>query len=161
MALLSVESIGNYDDAVGGSAGANLTPLLHAQLLVVQGNFAEAARLLEANLPAASATGLARAGYSLLADLAWCWVNTGELQRARALADQAAVEVLAEDTAYCDLDECAVLHARLAQVYAMLGEGALAARETDAATASWAQDAAQRRHWTERLTAAGLSMPPK
>ncbi|WP_457421774.1 hypothetical protein [Roseateles sp. P5_E7] len=161
VALLSVESIGNYDAALGGSARANLTPLLHAQLLVVQGNFAEAAVLLEANLPAATASGLARVGYSLLADLAWCWVNTGELQRARALADQAAVEVLAEDASYCDLDECAVLHARLGQVYAKLGEDALAAREADAATVSWAQDAAQRCHWAERLTAAGLATPPK
>lgn len=158
---LSVESIGNYDHAVGGSARANLTPLLHAQLLAVQGDFGEAARLLEANLPAANATGLARIGYSLLADLAWCWVNTGEPLRARALADQAAMEMLAEDSVYCDLDECAVLHARLAQVYAKLGEDALAAREADAATVSWAQDAAQRRHWAERLTAAGLVNPPR
>lgn len=158
---LSIESIGNYDDALGGSARAVLTPLLHAQLLTVQGDFAEGARLLSTYLPEALSTGLARVGYSLLADLAWCWVNTGELSRARALADQAAVEVLAEDAAYCDLDECAVLHARLAQVYAKLGEHALAARETEAANDSWAKDAAQRRQWAERLTAAGLQTPPR
>ncbi|MEO6281332.1 hypothetical protein [Roseateles sp.] len=159
--MLGVDSIGNFDGAVGGSARADLTPLLRAQLLTMRGDFAAAARLLEAHLPTAMSSGLARVGYSLLADLAWCWANTGEPLRARALADQAAVEVLAEDAAYCDLDECAVLHARLAQVYAKLGEEALAAREAEAATVSWVQDAAQRRHWAERLTAAGLGTPPR
>jgi hypothetical protein len=160
--LLGVDSIGHFDDAVGGSARADLTPLLRAQLLTVQGDFAAAAALLEAHLPEAVASGLARTGVSLLADLAWCWANTsGEALRARALADQAAVEVLAEDAAHCDLDECAALHARLAQVYARLHEDALSARHADAAQAAWAQDAAQRRLWAERLTAAGLGSPPR
>lgn len=158
-ALTGIESIGHFDSAVGGSARGDLTPLLQAQLLTVQGNYAAAAALLEAQLPAATATGLARVGVSLLADLAWCWANTGDALRARALADQAAVEVLAESDPGCDIDERAALHARLAQVYALLREDALAAREADAAAADWAQDAAQRRHWAEQLTAAGLREP--
>jgi hypothetical protein len=160
-ALLGVESIGRYDDAVGGSARGDLTPLLHAQLMTVQGDYAEAAVMLEAQLPAAMAAGLARLGGSLLADLAWCWANTGEVLRARALADQAAIEVRAEDDTYCDLDERAALHARLAQVYAKLREDGLAARQADAAAIAWAQDAAQRRDWAERLTDAGLGHPPR
>ncbi len=159
--LLGVDSIGHFDDAVGGSARADLTPLLRAQLLTVQGDFAAAAALLEAHLPEAVATGLARVGGSLLADLAWCWANTGEALRARALADQAAVEVQAEDPQHCDLDERAALHARLAQVYARLREEALAARHADAAQAAWADDAAQRRRWAERLASAGLGTPPR
>ncbi len=159
--LLGVESIGRFDDAVGGSARADLTPLLRAQLLTVQGDFADAAALLEAQLPAATAGGLARLGISLLADLAWCWANTGDAPRARALADQVAIEVQAEDPACCDIDELAALHARLAQVYARLHEDGLAARQADAAAAAWAQDAAQRRDWAERLTAAGLGHPPR
>ena len=159
--LLGVDSIGNFDDAVGGIVRADLTPLLRAQLLTVQGDFAPAAALLEAHLPEAVAAGLARTGGSLLADLAWCWANTGEATRARALADQAAVEVLAEDSPHCDLDERAALHARLAQVYARLHEQGLAARHGDAAQAAWADDAAQRRLWGERLSAAGLTHPPR
>jgi len=154
--LLGVDSIGNYDGAVGGSARADLTPLLRAQLLTVHGEYAAAAALLETHLPEAVASGLARVGGSLLADLAWCWANTGELQRARALADQAAVEVLAEDSPQCDHDERAALHTRRAQVYARLHEDALAARQADAAAEARAQDEAQRRHWAERLTAAGV-----
>lgn len=160
-ALLGIESIGRYDDAVGGSARADLTPLLHAQLLTVQGDYAEAAALLEAQLPAAMAAGLARLGLSLLADLAWCWANTGEALRARALADQAALEVQAEDETCCDIDELAVLHARLAQVYTRLREDGLAARQSEAATAAWARDAAQRQEWAERLKSAGLGTPPR
>ena len=159
--LLGVDSIGHFDDAVGGSARADLTPLLRAQLLTVQGDFAAAAPLLEAHLPEAIAAGLARTGGSLLADLAWCWANTGDTTRARALADQAAVEVLAEDSPHCDLDERAALHARLAQVYARLNEAGLAARHDDAAQAAWADDAAQRRLWSTRLSLAGLGTPPR
>jgi hypothetical protein len=159
--LLGVESIDRFDDAVGGSARADLTPLLRAQLLTVQGDHAEAAALLEAQLPAALAAGLARIGLSLLADLAWCWANSGQALRARALADQAAVEVQAEDEHCCDIDERAALHARLAQVYGRLGEAGLAAREAEAAAAAWAQDAAQRADWAARLAAAGLSSPPR
>ena len=160
-ALLGVDSIGHFDDAVGGSARADLTPLLRAQLMTVQGDFANAAPLLEAHLPEAVAAGLARTGGSLLADLAWCWANTGDTARARALADQAAVEVLAEDSPHCDLDERAALHARLAQVYARLHEDGLAARQADAAQAAWAEDAALRQRWGERLRAAGLGHPPR
>lgn len=159
--LLGVDSIGHFDDAVGGSARADLTPLLRAQLLTVQGDFGAAATLLEAHLPEAVAAGLARTGGSLLADLAWCWANTGEALRARALADQAAVEVLAEDSPHCDLDERAALHARLAQVYARLHEDGLAARHGDAAQEAWGQDAAQRRLWAGRLSSAGLGSPPR
>jgi hypothetical protein len=107
------------------------------------------------------AAGLARTGGSLLADLAWCWANTGDALRARALADQAAVEVLAEDSPHCDLDERAALHARLAQVYARLNEAGLAARHGDAAQAAWGEDAAQRRLWATRLSGAGLGSPPR
>ncbi|MFG6469268.1 hypothetical protein [Roseateles sp. BYS87W] len=159
--LLGVDSIGHFDDAVGGSARGDLTPLLRAQLLTVQGDFAAAAPLLEAHLPEAMASGLARTGGSLLADLAWCWANTGEASRARALADQAAVEVLAEDSPHCDLDERAALHARLAQVYARLNEPGLAQRHGEAAQAAWADDAAQRRLWARRLAEAGLGTPPR
>ncbi|MCY4745223.1 hypothetical protein NYO99_09590 [Pelomonas sp. UHG3] len=159
--LLGVDSIGHFDEAVGGSARADLTPLLRAQLLTVQGDFAAAAALLEAHLPDAVATGLARVGGSLLADLAWCWVNNGEALKARALADQAAVEVLAEDSPHCDLDERAALHARLAQVYARLRDELLATRHADAAQAAWADDAAQRRQWAQRLADAGLTSPPR
>lgn len=159
--LLGVESIDRYDDAVGGSARADLTPLLRAQLLTVQGDHAAAATLLEANLPEAVAAGLARIGTSLLADLAWCWTHTGQSLRARALADQVAIEVQAEDLSCCDLDECAALHARLAQVYARLGEDALAARQSEAAADARARDAALRQDWAQRLSAAGLGTPPR
>lgn len=159
--LLGVDSIGNYDGAVGGSARADLTPLLRAQLLTVHGDFSSAAALLETHLPEAVASSLARVGGSLLADLAWCWANTGEVQRARALADQAAIEVMAEDCPKCDFGECATLHGRLAQVYARLHEDALAVHHAETADKARAQNAAQRFHWGERLTAAGLNTPPR
>jgi hypothetical protein len=159
--LLGVDSVGNYDGAIGGSVRSDLTPLLRAQLLIVHGDHMTAAALLEAHLPEAVSSGLGRIGASLPADLAWCWANLGELRRARALADQAAVEVLAENLVDSDLDERAAMHARLAQVYTLLGEDSLAARHAEAAAEARTQDEAQRCYLAERLTAAGLRTPPR
>jgi hypothetical protein len=158
--LLGLDSVGHYDLAVGGSARADLTPILRAQLLTVHGDYAEAAALLQTHLPAAMAAGLSRLGGSLLADLAWCWVKTaktsGDFSRAKALADQAAAEVLAETGPNCDIDDRAALHARLAQVYTALADPAAAGRESAEAEQAWAEYDRQCQAWTALLDAAGL-----
>jgi hypothetical protein len=159
-ALISSDSIDRFDSAVGGSARADLTPLLRAQLLTLRGEFSEAAALLEAQLPAAISAGLARVGGSLMADLAWCWAQSGQPRRARALADQAAIEALADVGPGCDIDDRAALHSRLAQVYAHLGDAAAAEREAREADDAWLAYSQQREDWAATLTAAGLREAP-
>lgn len=158
-ALISIESIDHYDSAVGGSARADLTPLLRALLMTLKGEFADAATILVAQLPAASASGLSRVGASLMADLAWCWCQTGD-SRARALADTVAAEAQADTDPSCDIDDRAALHARLAQVYARLGDAAAAEREAGHAEQAWLEFSRQRGTWAARLDAAGLRQPP-
>jgi tetratricopeptide (TPR) repeat protein len=113
--LLGADSVKHYDAAVGGSAMAELTPVLRAQILVVQGDYAQAQALYEQHLPQAMSH-VARLGSSLLADLAWCRVNVGQREQALQQAREAEFEL---DPA-CDVDDRAATHSRLAQVYQAL-----------------------------------------
>ena len=153
--LLGADSIMHYDAAVGGSAMSELTPVLRAQLLVLQGDYAQAQALYEAHLPQAMARGLARLGSSLLADLAWCRVNLGQREQALRQAQEAEFEL---DPA-CDVDDRAATHSRLAQVYGALGDAALAARHAASAAAEWAEFTQQQAAWAAALDGAGLMRP--
>jgi tetratricopeptide (TPR) repeat protein len=152
--LLGVDSIKNYDSAVGGSVRPDLTPILRAQILTVEGDFAEARRLLEEYLPQAMTAGLARLGSSLLADLAWCRVNTGQDAHALQQAKEAEAEVDLDPD--CDVDDRAAAHSRLAQVYTALGRLDEAARHQASATASWLEFAEQQKAWAAALAELGL-----
>jgi hypothetical protein len=159
-ALLGVDSVKHFDAAVGGSVRAELTPIVRAQLLVVQGQVAEARRLLEPQLPALMSAGLSHIGLSLLADLAWCCVEVGETARARALAEQAALELRVETPEGCDIEDRAAAHARLAEVHQRLGEQDAATRHLTAAEAAWAKFDQHRADWVQALDAAGLRALP-
>lgn len=159
-ALLSVDSVSHFDAAVGGTARSELTPLVRAQLLLVQGQVAEARRVLEPQLPALMAAGLSHIGLSLLADLAWCCVEVGETARARALAEQAALELRVEAPDGCDIEDRAAAHARLADVHQRLGEQDSAARHRTAAEQAWVAFDQHRADWVQALEAAGLRALP-
>lgn len=150
--LLGADSIKHYDAAVGGSVNPELTPILQAQILTVEGSYEQARVLFEAHLPQGMATSLARWGSSLLADLAWCHINTGR----QAVALQQATEAELALNALCDVDDRAATHSRLAQVYGTAGDAAAAARHEEFARINWLEFAAQQRLWGEALAKAGL-----
>jgi tetratricopeptide (TPR) repeat protein len=153
--LLSAESIARYDAAVGGSAMAELTPMLRAQILTVRGDYASALELYEQHLPQAISRGLARLGSSMLADLAWCQVHLSQRERALQQARESELEL---DPA-CDVDDRAATHSRLAQVYEALGDVEAAARHADSAAREWAELARQQQAWLTALERAGLTRP--
>ncbi|MCV2369535.1 hypothetical protein [Roseateles oligotrophus] len=150
--LLSADSISHYDAAVGGSVQPELTPILRAQILTVEGDYERARGLFEAHLPSTMAAGLARWSSSLLADLAWCRVNLGQVE----MGLQQAHEAESELDALCDVDDRAATHSRLAQIYAALGDAAGAARHEEQATAGWLEFAEQQRLWAQALSQSGL-----
>lgn len=150
--LAGVNSIRHYDAFVGGSVKAGLTPLLLAQSLTVEGDFAQARALYETHLPEAMSQGLARLGSSLLADLAWCRVNTGQTEHAMLQANEAELEL----DPSCDVDDRAATHSRLAQVYTALGSPTAAARHAELAAKAWAEFAQEQRTWSEALRDAGF-----
>jgi hypothetical protein len=123
-ALMGAESIGHYDAGIGTASLGSLVPILRAQVLTAQGRWADALALFDANFDAAMGEGLKRIASCLLADRAWCELNLGHADKARALAG-AAEQALAEPG---DIDDRAVALARLAQVREGLDETGLASQ---------------------------------
>lgn len=154
--LLGADSVQHYDDAVGGSALIELFHILRAQVLVVQGDFQSAQAMFEAHLPQVMAMGLARLGSSLLSDLAWCRVNNGQAEHALRQAQQAEVELDPD----CELDDRALTHARLAQVYAKLGDAAASRRHADSAEATWLEFSKEQQLWSQTLDKALAGLAP-
>ena len=151
--LLSVDSIRHYDAAVGAAMMNELTPVLRAQVLTVEGRFEEARALYEQHLPQAMSLGLERLGSSLLSDVAWCRANSGQPELALRQAREAEVEL----DPSCELDDRAITHSRLAQVFALLGEAADAQRHDALAKEAWDQFASQQQHWRDALLESGLT----
>ncbi|MEJ6007382.1 hypothetical protein WG899_17680 [Paucibacter sp. AS339] len=150
--LLGADSITHYDAAVGGSVKPDLTPVLRAQILVVEGEFAQALALYEAHLPQTVSAGLARLGSSLLADMAWCRSKLGQTEPALLQAQEAELELQEQ----CDVDDRAISHSRLAQVYHLLGHADKADQHATQAQALWQQFRAEQAQWAQALQQAAL-----
>jgi tetratricopeptide (TPR) repeat protein len=150
--MLSVDSVHHFDEAVGAQMMTELTPVLRAQVLTMQGGFDEARRLYEEHLPQAMSLGLERLGSSLLSDLAWCRANLGQHEHALHQAREAEIELDPE----CELDDRAITHSRLAQTFRMLGETADADRHQALADEAWLQFAEQQQQWRDLLAGSAL-----
>lgn len=137
--LPGVDSVHNFDSAMGMSALEVLTPLLRAQVLVVTGEYAQALALFQSHLPEAMARGLERMGSSLLADTAWCRACLGDREAALAQARESELELDVSTHA----DDRGATHGRLAQLYAQLGLADDAARHRALADQAWTEFAAQ------------------
>lgn len=142
-ALAAAESSRHFDAHLGASALPLLEPILRAQALAVLGRWAEALALYEEHLPdAIGPGGLARMECSLRADMAFGRLQLEQPDQARAQAELAAA---AAQRPGCDVDDLAFSHARLAKVYAGLGQAMAARRHAELAQGCW------RRHAEEQL----------
>ncbi len=150
--LLGADSIKHYDAAVGGSVKPDLTPVLRAQILVVEGEFAQALALYEAHLPQTVSAGLTRLSSSLLADMAWCRVHLGQNEQALQQAQEAELE----SGAPADVDDRAIAHSRLSQVFRALGRETDAARHAALAQTLWQEFSAEQHRWAQALQALAL-----
>ena len=133
-ALMGAESIGHYDAGVGTASLGSLVPMLRAQVLTAQGQWAEALALFESYFDSALSDGLTRLTPCLLADRAWCEWHSAQPRKAKALV-AAAEQALAQE---CDTDDRAMAAARLAQVYGALGDVNAAQRHRTAAQTHYA-----------------------
>lgn len=140
-ALLAAESSLNFDHGVGAASLSALVPVLRAQLFVLLERHREALDLFAANLPQALAEGQHPIEAAFRSDMAWSQARLGARDAAR---EEAAAAELALDER-CPIDECALSHRRLAQVYAELGEPERAATHDQRAAAAMAEYAAMRR----------------
>ncbi len=133
-ALLAAESVANFDAMIGSKSLGALVPVLRAQICAAQGRFEEALAFYEANLETALREGMGRLQADLIADQAWCRVNLGQAER--SLADALVAEAHINPQGY--LDDRAMAHGRLTQVFARLGDIDRAARHRDSALAAFA-----------------------
>ena len=155
-ALMGAESIGHYDAGIGTASLGSLVPMLRAQVLAAQGQWTDAVALFDAHFDAALADGLARMAACLLADRAWCEWHLGKTRKAEALA-AAAEQALLEP---CDTDDRAMANARLAQVYAALGNPGAAQRHRDASLALYAEHCEQQQRIVALLEQALAGLDP-
>lgn len=155
-ALMGAESIGHYDAGVGTASLGSLVPMLRAQVLTAQGQWAAALALFEGHFDAALADGLTRQAPGLLADRAWCEWHSGQAQKAQALA-VAAEQALLQP---CDTDDRATATARLAQVFDALGNQAAAARHSGASRTHYAAHREQQQRIVALLDAALAGLDP-
>ncbi|HJW11101.1 MAG TPA: hypothetical protein VJ598_04915 [Albitalea sp.] len=116
-ALLSVESSGHFDVYIGRNAQRSMARVMRAQLLLAQGDYAQALDLFDAHLPTALDEGLSHMLPVLYGDIAWCKLNLGR-------ADEALADVRAAQAGFgpdCEEEDAASAHGRLAQVLRTLG----------------------------------------
>jgi len=116
-ALLGAESVAHFDTVIGTASLGALLPMLRAQICVLAGRYTDAGDLFATHFDAAMHQGLAGQRAPLLADWAWCACQLGQPDAAARDADAAEAALGA-----CELDDRALTQARLAQVWAALGQ---------------------------------------
>lgn len=131
--LLGAESTGNLDLLIGTASLTSLVPMLRAHVLVLLERYVEALTLFDEFLQSSIAQGLSRIECAVLAEIAWCRVNTGD--QTRALVDAKAIEF---EIGRCVFpDERAAANGRLAQIFEMLGDDESARRHRRLAEVDW------------------------
>ena len=156
-AVMGTESTIHFDAAIGLLSLDWLVPLMRAQLLVVENRFTEALELFEQHGDRAEEVWRERMEPCLYADRAWCLLKTGREAEAREEA-RFAVQAMADSP--CDLDDRAVAHARLAQLFDAFGEPEKAALHQAAALADHAAFSAQQEAWLGMLNEALAGLSP-
>ena len=121
---LEVQSTLNFDQGTGAAALVATLQVVKAQLAMVRGEHAEALALYDLHRPAAVEQGSARRDGRFLAERAWCELQLGRADAARREA-RLAEAALSDRT---DADDRVAAHARLAAIFAALGDSAAKGR---------------------------------
>ena len=146
-ALISAESTRNFNILIGSVSLNSLIPVLRAQILAVIGREAEALEIFEQHLNAALNEGMGRLQADLVADMAWCRLKSGQIDRAR---EDAFAAVACIDPAG-HFDDRALAHGRLAQVFNILEDFDETARHRQMALEAWAGHALLQRRIVDSL----------
>jgi len=128
-ALMEAESTKNFDFGIGTASLTTYVPLIRAQLLTVQGMYAEALTLFDNNLGRASEQGMARMQLTLFAGKALCNLRLGRVEPARRDISSA----LGSESTDCDIDDRATMHALVSRVMRELGDSKAAAAHREMA----------------------------
>jgi hypothetical protein len=132
--LLGAESTAHFDAMIGVRSLSALQPILRAQVCSLLGRSTEALALFEAHLDEARRQGMEPVAGILLADRAWCRLQSHN-PIAAGVDARAAAAALDLPGSACDR---APGHSRLVQVFDALGDAAAARRQHALGAAAWA-----------------------
>lgn len=116
-ALLGTFSTMNFDDLVGSASLPSFTPLIQAQILSIEGRISEAIELYDLHLDSLRIHAVPGWQKWLLADRAWCMLQTGRTDRARDEFDALLGTFCETD----HVDDLAAALTRLSDGYRLLG----------------------------------------
>lgn len=114
---LGAETTVAYEGLVGISSFGTMTPLLQAQVQMLNGQYSSAEDIITRNMDMVANSGIGRVRAGLLADRAYCRALVGNGDA--ALVDVNAALSLARDDVH--IDDLAVLHSRVSLTYTALG----------------------------------------
>lgn len=132
---LGAETTMAYEELVGISSFEAMTPLLQAQVRIMNGQYSVAEQIITQNLEGLVDSGIDRMRSSLLADRAYCRALAGN-GNAAMVDIAAALSLIGRDT---QIDDLAVLHSRIALAYLTLGIDEKAQMHQVYANRSWAK----------------------
>jgi hypothetical protein len=116
--LMMVESVDRFDDGIGSASLRSLVPMLQAQMVCAQGEWAQALALFDQHLPDAMEQGMATQAPTLHADMAWCAWQLGLHERSAQSAAWAQAALATPG----DADDQALAWARLSQLARAQGQ---------------------------------------
>jgi tetratricopeptide (TPR) repeat protein len=154
-AALGVQSTASYEAMLRLTSLDWMSPMLRAQVHSLQGEYTQALSLFDAYLAESVAQGIGRLEPCFRAEMAWCRLQAGDRERARA--DARAAQQALQDME-CDPDDLAATHCRLAAIHQALGEDEHASRCMAQAEEAWqALERDQRRALDAASSAAGAA----
>ena len=133
MARVGANSTSNFDQIIGSSALASLTPLMKAQILSLENKYEEALKIYCLTLPTLSLKALGGWMSWLLADMAWCNLQLGNLDEARIGFEQ-SLDGLRDEY---HLDDRAATLSRLSEGLEMLEQKDIASFHKLKAIEAW------------------------
>ena len=115
---LGAETTAAYEQLVGISSFSAMTPLLQAQVHLLNGEMSVADRAITENIIHLGNQGLSRMRPGLLADRAFCRATMGNF----AAASQDIKEALSSIDGTSHVDDLAVAHCRISSAYQKIGQ---------------------------------------
>jgi hypothetical protein len=115
---LEVNSVANLDRGIGIDSLTTMVPLLLADIRACEGRWSDALRLFQIHIDHLAEQGQSRLVSRFLAQLAWCKLNSSDVQG--AIDDMRSALAHAQDG--CDLDDLFVLYERAARLQRALGD---------------------------------------
>jgi hypothetical protein len=150
--LLSADSSSRFDILIGTASLKSLHPLLWAFVSSMQGNFSEALIGYRDNISTGVAEGIRGMGPVLLADLAWCMVQSGDIDEGLRIA----FDIYSSAGMEGHPDNRAMIYGRLADTFKIAAMDEEFSISQGLATQAWSQHESYQQKLIQRLCDLGF-----